>query len=170
MANTFELIASSTVGSGGTANITFSSIAGTWTDLLIKLSAASNRAVNDTFNLTFNGSGSSYSGKALYGNGTAAASFATSSAKVGDLSANGTNYSNVFANDEIYVPNYTSSNYKSVSADSVSEANATGAEMTLIAALWSNTDAITSITIEPNVGSLLLEHSTAYLYGVNKNA
>ena len=170
MANTFELIASSTVGSGGTANITFSSIAGTWTDLLIKLSAASNRAVNDTFNLTFNGSGSSYSGKALYGNGTAPGSFATSSAKVGDLSANGTNYSNVFANDEIYVPNYTSSNYKSVSADTVLEANATGAEMTLIAALWSNTDAITSITIEPNVGSLLLEHSTAYLYGVNKNA
>ena len=169
MANTFELIASSTVGSGGAASIDFTSIPGTYTDLCVKLSAASNRATNDTFNLTFNGSGSSYSGKALYGNGTAPGSFATSSAKVGDLSANGTNYSNVFANDEIYVPNYTSSNYKSVSADSVSEANATGAEMTLVGALWSNTDAITSITIEPNVGSLLLEYSTAYLYGV-KNA
>ena len=39
MANTYTLIASSTVGSGGAANIEFTSIPATYTDLLIKMSA-----------------------------------------------------------------------------------------------------------------------------------
>jgi hypothetical protein len=38
MANTFTLIASSTVGSGGAASIDFTSISSTYTDLVVKLS------------------------------------------------------------------------------------------------------------------------------------
>ena len=169
MANTFELIASSTVGSSGAASIDFSSIPSTYTDLVIKLSAASNRAAIDTFRLTFNGSGSSYSGKILYGNGSAASSFSSSTSYISDIAANGTNYSNVFASDEIYIPNYAGSSNKSMSIDSTTEANATTSEMTMIAGLWSNTAAITSIKIAPNVGSLIIQYSSAYLYGV-KNA
>jgi hypothetical protein len=37
MANTFELIASSTVGSGGAANIDFTSIPATFTDLCLSI-------------------------------------------------------------------------------------------------------------------------------------
>jgi hypothetical protein len=55
---------------------------------------------------------------------------------------------NTFANVEVYIPNYTSTNQKSVSADAVSEQNATTAYMALTAQLWSNlTTAITSISV-----------------------
>jgi hypothetical protein len=44
MANTFELIASSTVGSGGAANIDFTSIPATYTDLCLKFICATTRS------------------------------------------------------------------------------------------------------------------------------
>lgn len=169
MPNTMTLISGYTVGAGGAADITFSSIPSTYTDLVVKFSAATNRATNDTFRLTFNGSGSGYSGKILYGNGSAAASFSSSTSYISDLSANGTNYSNVFASDEIYIPNYAGNSNKSMSIDSTTEANAAGSEMTMIAGLWSNTAAITSIKIAPNVGSLIIQYSTAYLYGIKNS-
>ena len=68
-----------------------------------------------------------------------------------------------------YIHNYAGSTNKSVSVDAVGEANATYAEMDLLAGLWSNTDAITSVSIKPNIGSNFVIYSTAYLYGV-KNA
>jgi hypothetical protein len=59
-------------------------------------------------------------------------------------------------------PNYTSSNYKSISANTVNERNATAVTMELAAILWSNTAAITSIALTPAAGNFA-EHSTAYL-------
>jgi len=74
-----------------------------------------------------------------------------------------------FCNNLVYVPNYASSNYKSVSIDSVTENNATSAFASLWAGLWSNTAAINQITLVPNGVNNFAEFSTAYLYGV-KNA
>lgn len=170
MATTFELIEAKTVGSGGIASITFTSIPSTFTDLVLKISGATNRTDFDSFKVRFNGSSSSYSGKVLYGGGSGSgASFAGQTTYLSFIAANGSNYSSTFSSTDIYIPNYLSSNNKSTSTDSVTEANATGAEMGLSAGLWSNTSAITSISVEPNVGSLILQHSTFYLYGV-KNA
>jgi hypothetical protein len=53
---------------------------------------------------------------------------------------------NTFGNTEFYIPNYTSSNYKSFSVDGVTENNATAA-FALYAGLWSNTAAITSFRL-----------------------
>ena len=78
----------------------------------------------------------------------------------------GTGYTaSTFGNAELYIPNYTSSNNKSFSADSVTENNATAAYSQLIAGLWSNVTAITSLSLAPSSGTFV-QHSTATLYGV----
>ena len=75
---------------------------------------------------------------------------------------------NTFANVSIYIPNYTSANYKSVSIDAVTENNATTAYAFLSAGLWSNTAAITSATITNSSGNYV-QYSTAYLYGIKNS-
>jgi hypothetical protein len=168
MANTFELIASSTVGSGGAASISFSSIPSTYTDLCLKVSA---RADTSTVAMiaTFNGSTSGYSNKRLYGTGSSVASDSYLTTGIICVLCNDSTYTaNTFANGEMYIPNYAGSTYKSASLDGVSENNATTAYAMLTAGLWSNTAAITSITLTPTSGNVV-QYSTAYLYGV-KNA
>jgi len=166
MANTFELIASSTVGAGGAASITFSSISASYTDLKILVSTRGD-TTSGVINLSFNGVTSNLSGKTLYGSGSATGS--TSPASTIPVQSNwSTSTASTFGNAEFYIPNYTSSNYKSVSADAVAENNATEGYDWLTAGLWSNTAAITSITLTSN-SSNFAQYSTAYLYGV-KNA
>jgi hypothetical protein len=166
MANTFELIASSTVGSGGTANITFSSIPSTFTDLCVKASIRLTGA-DDYFLIQFNSSSSSYTVRVLEGSGSAASS--GSNTILYARATKSTQTASTFGSAEIYVPNYAGSTNKSLSIDSTQENNATASNMTLSAGLWSNTSAITSISLIQPGGMLLAEYSTAYLYGV-KNA
>jgi hypothetical protein len=170
MANTFELISSYTA-TGSVANITFSSIPSTYTDLVLDCSLRSDRAGDsDGTKLTFNGSTSGYTNTILYGSGSAASSFSGNTDSIGNnYTSSNFNASNIFGNMCFYIPNYAGSTNKSVSVDAVGEANATYAEMDLLAGLWSNTDAITSVSIKPNIGSNFVIYSTAYLYGV-KNA
>jgi hypothetical protein len=172
MANTFELIASSTVGSGGASSIDFTSIPSTYTDLCLVVSMRTTAGgANYTGYLTFNGSSTSYSGKRLYGTGSSTASSAigTTYAFIGEINGAGTT-ANTFMNASVYVPDYAGSTNKSYSIDTVFENNATTAYAQLIAGLWSNTSAITSMSLNiENETQTIAEHSTAYLYGV-KNA
>ena len=159
-------IASTTVESPVT-EITFSSIPSGYTDLLVYTSGRSNRASQQVDNLfiTFNSNTSSYSTRLLQGNGSTASS-STQPFRYASLSIDASaSTSNVFSSHSIYIPNYTSINNKSFSADSVSENNATAAQSDLVAGLWSNTAAITSITLGPEV-STWATNSTFTLYGV----
>lgn len=169
MPNTFTLIASSTVGAGGVSEISFTSIPNTFTDLQIVYSIRNARtpAPVDNLIIGFNGSYASVTDRNLVGSGSAASS-GTGQPNGGYANTNGTT-SNTFSNGLIYIPNYTSSNNKSYSAEGVSENNATEAYSVLIAGLWSNTAAITSIQLKTDISSSILQYSTAYLYGV-KNA
>ena len=169
MATTYTLIASSTVGSGGAANIEFTSIPATYTDLLLSLSIRTNRAgaVGSYFYLSFNGSTSNFSARFLGGDGSSASS--GTQARLGGIEANASATSSTFANNQIYIPNYTSSNYKSYSTDGVVENNATEGFDYLIAGLWSDTSAITSITITPETSGSYVQYSTAYLYGIKNS-
>jgi len=175
MPNTFELIASSTVGSGGTATIDFTSIPSTFTDLCLKLSVRDNNAFQgDDLGIRFNGSSSGYSARTLFGSGSAAASATnpngTSQGFIGPASAGANSGANVFGNSEVYIPNYAGSTNKSYSSDALTEYNGTLVYMGFVAGLWSNTAAITSISILPlGGGTSFSQYSTAYLYGV-KNA
>jgi len=173
MANTYKLIASSTVGSGGAANITFSSIAGTYTDLLLKVSLRSGAsAFNDYVLLQFNSSGgTAYSDRQLTGNGTAASSASRSgNAQMYAIASSGaSNTASTFGNGEYYIPNYAGSANKSISLDAVNENNGTEAYANLSAGLWSNTAAITSIVLTNNSATNFVQYSTAYLYGIKNS-
>jgi hypothetical protein len=171
MANTFELIESVTVGSGGAVSISFSSIPATYTDLCVKYSLRGQEAaVYTDVTLTFTGATFS-SSKVLYAiNGSTVGSYSPGSGLIAEsVSANST--ASTFSNGELYIPNYTNSSNKSVSADAVGENNASAAIAILGAGLYTSSSAITGITLTYGTGSQgnFVEHSTAYLYGV-KNA
>ena len=174
MANTFELISSNTVGSGGVADITFSSIPATFTDLCLLISERTNRSVyNDYLKIGFNGTTTLITYTGLEGNSTGANAYNTSAAAqlIGEAEGN-TATANTFDNFQIYIPNYASSNNKSYSVDFVTENNFSTTNAAFAgfnAGLWSNSAAITSIKITPGIGSLIVEHSTAYLYGIKNS-
>jgi hypothetical protein len=164
---TYIKIASNTVGSGGVASVTFSSIPATYTDLVIKASTRSTGAFAD-FKMQFNGdTGSNYPWRSVRGNGASIdnSTNTTTSLVIGESSSTGTT-ANTFGNQEIYIPNYRSAAYKSGSVDSVSENNATTAYATFTAQLWNSTSAIISITLFSGTGNVA-EYSTFTLYGIS---
>jgi len=167
MATTFTKIASVNVGLLGASSMAFTSIPATYTDLVIKGSARINNASNIGFiYIKFNGSAASLTRRNLYGDGSGTASYLGSDGESAVMSGNSATAS-TFGSFDFYLPNYAGSNNKSMSADSVSENNATGASQNLAAILWSNTAAITSITIEGLAN--FMQYSTATLYGISKS-
>lgn len=169
MAITFVKIQTVTVGTA-VAAIDFTSIPQNYTDLKIVHSCRSdaNAATQggQLINLKINGSASNFTGKWVFGSGSGVASLD---------STNGLGYSNpsdytasVFGSGEVYIPNYTSSNNKSISADNVNENNATAAGMNMAAMLWSQTAAITSVSLVPYFGNFV-QYSTATLYGIKSS-
>jgi len=170
MANTLKKIQTVTVGAGGAADITFSSIPQTYTDLKIVLSGRSTQGnVYGGGALQFNAdTASNYRFRRLRGDGSITASDnSTSSAFISNWDVAGANATaSVFSNIEFYIPNYTSANAKSVSIDYVGENNATEAHMGIIAGLWTGTAAITSIKLY-SAGGNLVQYTTATLYGVS---
>ena len=163
----YVLLEKITVGAAGASSVTFSGIPQTgYTDLVLKISARGGQAnTYATYTLAFNGSTSNRSMRQLYANGSTATS--GSDANIGADSVGSTATANTFSNGEIYIPNYTSSNFKSLSLDNVTENNATEAWAELYAPLWSDTAAITSIVIT-GLSSNFAQYSTFYLYGVAK--
>ena len=161
----YVLLEKITVGAAGAASITFSNIPQTgYTDLVIKYSSrASSAGATNFTQLYLNGTTANLAGIVLYGSGSAAGSQAQSGV---DGNANGST-ANTFSSQEICIPNYTSSNYKSITVDCVQENNSSTAFSELLSALWSNTAAITSVGLTPGSGSFM-QYSTFYLYGVAK--
>jgi hypothetical protein len=169
MANTYIQIGNTvTVGSGGAATIDFTSIPATYTDLIFVFSLRQS-AANNNIRLSVNGTTSGYSESVLYGNGSAAFSTTAGTSYFNLLYTDGSGETaSTFGNGQVYIPNYAGSTNKSMSADTVSENNATSALAVLTALLWSNTAAITSLSLAP-VSGTWVQHSTASLYGIKKN-
>lgn len=174
MATTYTLISSVTVGSGGAASITFSSIPSTYTDLVIKLSTRSSRNVfaASAIDLKFNSNGADYSTRMLLKESTTISSGSSSAAAQADVgyTSQDTDTADTFGSGEIYIPNYASSNFKSFSADLVQENNGSTQYMSIVAGLWSNTSAITSVAFRIFTGSFnFKQYSTATLYGIKNS-
>ena len=170
MANTYVKIASVTVGAGGAANMQFTSIPATYDDLIIHFSARTNQAVqvNTAIYGSFNGSTANFStGRFLQGDGSTAVS-GTENRFMGYSNAAGATAS-TFSSGMIYIPNYAGSTNKSFMNDSVTETNGTTSYQFMFAGLWSQTAAITSITLTPAVASDFVQHTTAVLYGIKKS-
>ena len=168
MAANMVLLEKITVGAAGASSVVFNSIPQTgYTDLIVKYTGRANdNGISDGFSIQFNGTTTGYTGKNIGADGASV----TSASGTGDrwLGINGEgSTASTFTNGEVYIPNSTSSNYKSYFVDYSIENNTTTNFMAMGAVLWSNTAAITSITLVDS-GKTLLRYSTFYLYGVAK--
>lgn len=169
MASSMTKISSVTVGAGGASTVSFTGIPQTgYTDLVIKGTARGTSSTTSILNVSFNGSTSGFTDRYIEGNGASAGSYLDQPRMVGLVNGTGAT-ANTFTNFETYIPNYTSANYKSFSADIALEDNTTIAYLELQTGLWSNAAAITSITLAPLSGSFV-QYSTFTLYGVTKYA
>lgn len=172
MPNTFIKIAAVTVGAGGVSTVTFSSIPSTYTDLQLVSCARTNRAdVSDPIKINFNSdTGSNYPFVYLLANSTGVSSGSgTAAFSIAGIATSTNATADTFGNDQCYITNYTSSNTKSLSIDSVTENNAADATTRFDSFRWTGTSAITSIVLAPAAGTLINQYSTFTLYGINKS-
>jgi hypothetical protein len=169
--NTYVAIQTITVGATAVATMEFSSIPQTFTDLVIKVSGKPNSGGTGALAIQFNSTTSTHTTKRLYGDGSSTASDSSATTNylkvgfVGDSSG-----TSIFGTAEIYIPNYTSANQKSVSTDSAAESNTTTQYMAIMAGLWNGTGAITNIKINGDNGVYnFVQHTTATLYGIKNS-
>ena len=167
--NSYESIATTTVGSGGTANITFSSIASTWTHLQIRAfsrnSYSGGSAGTDNLFIQFNtDTASNYSAHYLSGNGASASAGAYNADVVYCVTATGGTGSQPFSSQIIDILDYKDTNkYKTVRLLSGVDNNGSGT-VGLWSGNWRSTSAITSIKIYSNYNWLQYSHFA--LYGI----
>jgi len=151
------------------SSITFSSIPADYDDLLVLISARNTAGNNfNNMRVTFNGSSTGYSERLLSGDGSSASSSSSSTTYLEFQYANGISTANTFSSTSMYISNYTASQAKSISTDTVTENNATTALQGIVAGLWNNTATITSITVDgqANSGSFVTG-CTFSLYGIS---
>jgi hypothetical protein len=157
MPKTYEPIATTTT-SGSATTVTFSSIAGTYTDLVIigQGSASSGTGVN----LRLNGdTASNYSNTILYGDGSSAASlrqtsvtsinFGYFSTGVSDFNGSIMNYANTTTNKT-----------------TLSRRNSAAVATSAVVGLYRSTSAITSVTLFTDGAITFTNGTTFTLYGI----
>jgi hypothetical protein len=151
-------------------SITFSSIPQIYTDLYLLMSLrASGNAFSPLLRINSNNTAANYSTRVMFGNGSAVNN-ALFTANVGitlDQALNSNNYTaNTFSNVEVYFTNYSLDTVsKGVSVNSVTENNATAAQQTISAGLWTPTAAITNLNL---YGFTFVTGSSLTLYGILK--
>jgi hypothetical protein len=171
-ANSYESIATVTVGAGGSSTISFSSIPSTYKHLQIRLIGRTNVAsTNGGVRIAMNSdaTAANYRSHYLQGNGStvSAGTSAGSTSGIQDMaSITGNNATaNNFGAAVIDILDYTNTNkYKTVRSLSGQDNNGNGAT-TFASGLWLSTSAINALTLEGN-GSNFVQYTTAALYGV----
>jgi hypothetical protein len=170
---TYQLISSNVLGSSA-ASVTFSAIPATYTDLIAFATIRSDAASNETsLQVRVNGSNVSYSQTILRAqSGSADSTSGSFGYLLNSYATNGnTSTSNTFGTSEHYFPNYAGNTNKVVSEFSVSEGNSNVYPgIAVNAGLWSNTNAITSISFTPS-GAVngFVSGSSFYLYGIKNS-
>lgn len=158
---TYEPLATNTLGSSA-STVTFSSIAGTYTDLILVINVISTSAAANYLYIQYNGDTSSnYSTTVLSGTGTSSVSdrftgrsnfnidyYATPNTQIGNRIVQIQNYSNT-------------TTYKT----GIARANRAGGGLDTIVGLWRSTAAITSIVITHDTAQFATG-STFTLYGI----
>ena len=157
MAQTYEPLATAT-SSGSSANITFTSISGAYTDLCIVISGTV--GVSDcTMLMQYNGdTATNYSSTVLSGSGTASQSFrdtTSSTMYCGRITT--TQSVNI-----IQIQNYANTTtYKTF----ISRGNS-ATRVSAFVGTWRNTAAITTVTLTFNGAGSFASGTTATIYGI----
>jgi len=162
-----KLIESKTLATAA-ASIEFTSIPQDGTDLVALISGRQNGSNNANYAVvSFNSNTSNFSSRYLQGDGSSRSS-GTLARFFGNIPG-ATSTSNTFGNIIFYVPNYAGSTNKSYSVDEVTENNATNAFQDIIAGLWTDTSAITSVTFTMSADNFVAG-STISLYKITKGS
>ena len=149
------------------ASVTFDNIPQSgYTDLKLVASVRDDFAsVSVNLGMRINGSSTGLAGRVLFGTGSSASSTTVTDGIGYTVGTSGT--ANTYSSTEIYIPNYrVTGQNKSYSANSAAESNTTTVYMQMLAGLWSNNAAITSITLYPQNATNMVAGSTFSLYGL----
>jgi hypothetical protein len=167
--NSYESIATVTVGSGGSASVTLSSIPATYTHLQIRgLFRSSYNLSNTSMRFTFNSdTANNYDAHDLNGNGSSVTSGAETSNPYivfGRAAYDGLT-AGIFTAFVIDILDYANTNkHKTTRTLNGYDANGEG-QVSLRSGLWRSTSAITSINLFSNVGDIM-QNSQFALYGI----
>ena len=171
--NSYESIATTTVGAGGASTITFSSIPSTYKHLQIRLIGKNSRAVtSDSTYMYYNGDNSSnlYALHYLYGDGASSGSGGLANRNEMYIlyitSANAT--ANYFGAAVIDILDYADTNkYKTMRqiGGDIYNSSALG-EFGMSSGLWRNTAAINSITFFGGGSIVFSQYTQIALYGI----
>jgi hypothetical protein len=158
----FESIASVDVGAGGSSTITFSSIPSTYTHLQIRMTSLQTNATSGgTMSFNSDTTTSNYYYHYLLGNGSAASAGAGQDRPYAPWNSGSSSGPGATIVD---ILDYSNTNkYKTLRALNGYDLNGSGAIL-LTSNLWSNTAAISTITI---TSAGFLQYSSFALYGVN---
>jgi len=164
MTSTYEKIATNTVTGSSVADVTFSTISGSYTDIVliaqIKIESTTSATV-----FQLNGdSGSNYSYTVLTGTGSAANSSRTTNQTYGIVDFNGfpPTAANTFNAVIMSFNNYSNA---TTNKTVLSRANNAASGVDALVSLWRNTSAVTSIKLF-NTGANISVGSTFTLYGI----
>lgn len=172
--SSYESIASVTVGSGGSASASFTSIPSTYKHLQLRwIGRASQANTGLGVYMRINGNtGSNYARHWLRGNGsTASAANATSATQIDIGGVSGANSpSGIFGVGIIDILDYTNTNkYKTIRSMQGTNQNTTADDNIFLASgfMFANTNAVTQIDIiADSAGVGFVEYSQFALYGI----
>jgi hypothetical protein len=173
---TYEFI-SSTILSSNTATVSITSIPQTYDHLMVIGRIRSNKTSEnfDIMRFAFNSNSSSYSYVNLQGNGNATqisqVQTGVAQANITRLDSVGTTGNARFSYFEIFIPNYTTSNYKcatTTAAATMYDGFNNGVRVGSSAMTWSNSAAITSVQLSVQDG-IVGTNSTFLLYGLKNS-
>ena len=159
--STYTPIATQTLGSA-TASVTFSSISGAYTDLVIVYSATTSSGANDVC-IRFNGdTTANYSGTFLYGTGSTASSTRITTTNAIFVDYYGAPGTSSPATNILNIQNYSNATtYKTW----INRSSQASSGVDAIVGLWRSTSAITSVTLFITSNTISVG-STFSLYGI----
>ena len=176
--NSYESIATVTVGAGGSSSISFTSIPSTYKHLQVRYLTRTNRAnIIDALDMQFNSdsTSSNYVRHCLEGTGSAVSSGAGYPQSgnypfwIGYVPGS-TMTGSVFGVGVIDILDYANTNkYKTsriLSGYDGNSASSSWAEITLFSHLWMSTSAVSTLTITSSLGTALSQYSQFALYGI----
>lgn len=161
-----------TIGAGGAASITFSSIPQTYQHLQLRCVLRNNSASTNTLDayLRFNGdNGTNYASHAVAGTGASAFTTATTSTAnpTAMMVSSGGQLANSFGVNIVDILDYCTTGKNRVSRImGGADMNGGSGYAVIYSTLWLNTAPVTSVTLATIGGSSFVQFSTAALYGI----
>jgi len=158
--NSYESIATVSVGGGGSSSISFSSIPSTYKHLQIRAALLTTAG---GINIQYNSdTGSNYTYHQLYGTGTSALANAGTAQTAGFIGYNNAAGSNPTAIVCDVLDYQNTNKYKTHRSLAGTDVNGSGGTLTFFSGLWLNTAAISSIDIK----GTFAQYSSFALYGI----